>query len=281
MSLIYKLKSRLEADSANADNLFVRTRLKEALQDYVLNFVYNHSQYQRLIFTGGTCLRKVFGLPRLSEDLDFDYLNKFDIKAFGADVIDYFNSRLQYSGASYKISGGGQSVFFKFPILGDLGFGGDQFESKILFLRCDFSIDKWGKTRTEINQISTDEYSFFAKCYDLPTLFANKIIAFLTRKFYKGKEQTLAFKGRDVFDLAWLMEKSALQGFKFQPNWPRIKIALGFDKAEVKKRWLEKIRKINPKDVAADLSPFVQSAATIANLSKNLTEIFEAKIRFL
>lgn len=281
MSLIYKLKSRLESGSPETNNLFVRTRLKEVLQDYVLNFVYNHPRYQQLIFTGGTCLRKAYGLPRLSEDLDFDYSKKFDIQNFAADVIEYFNSRLQYGDAGYKISGREQSVFFKFPVLGDLGLTSNQFQSKILFLRCDFSLDKWGKFGTEVNQISTDEYSFFAKCYDLPTLFANKIIAFLTRKFFKGKEQALAFKGRDVFDLAWLMEQSALQGFKLQPNWPRLKIALGLDKAEVKKMWLAKIRKIDPQDVVRDLSPFIQSTSTITNFSQNLRQIFEAKLKFL
>ncbi len=42
---------------------------------YILNFIYNDSQYKNLIFTGGTCLRKIYGLSRLSEDLDFDYMH--------------------------------------------------------------------------------------------------------------------------------------------------------------------------------------------------------------
>ena len=49
-----------------------RILLKEALQSYVLDFLYNHSHYRRLNFYGGTCLHIIYNLNRLSEDLDFD-----------------------------------------------------------------------------------------------------------------------------------------------------------------------------------------------------------------
>ncbi len=46
--------------------------MKEVLQAYVLDYLYNHPSYRRLNFYGGTCLHVVYGLNRLSEDLDFD-----------------------------------------------------------------------------------------------------------------------------------------------------------------------------------------------------------------
>ncbi|MBU0579152.1 nucleotidyl transferase AbiEii/AbiGii toxin family protein [Patescibacteria group bacterium] len=52
--------------------LYVRNLLKESLQYYVLNYVYNSAYAEQLLFKGGTCLRFCFDLPRLSEDLDFD-----------------------------------------------------------------------------------------------------------------------------------------------------------------------------------------------------------------
>jgi len=53
-------------------NDFKRVLLKEALQAYVLEYLYNHPAYRRLNFYGGTCLHVVYGLNRLSEDLDLD-----------------------------------------------------------------------------------------------------------------------------------------------------------------------------------------------------------------
>jgi len=45
--------------------LAVETRriiLKEVLQVYTLDFIYNHRIYRRLNFYGGTCLHVVYGL---------------------------------------------------------------------------------------------------------------------------------------------------------------------------------------------------------------------------
>ncbi len=50
--------------------------LKEYIQYLVLSLVYNHSEFKKLVFKGGSCLRICYGLPRLSEDLDFDYGKK-------------------------------------------------------------------------------------------------------------------------------------------------------------------------------------------------------------
>jgi len=57
---------------------FRRNVVKEYLQILVLSFLYSEAQYQQLIFYGGSCLRHCFGLPRLSEDLDFIALRKID-----------------------------------------------------------------------------------------------------------------------------------------------------------------------------------------------------------
>jgi predicted nucleotidyltransferase component of viral defense system len=50
--------------------------LKEHIQYLVLNLIYNHPKFKRLVFKGGSCLRICYRLPRLSEDLDFDYGKK-------------------------------------------------------------------------------------------------------------------------------------------------------------------------------------------------------------
>ena len=51
---------------------------KDYFQDLFLSELYNHSN--KFIFKGGTCLYKLFDLPRFSEDLDFSILEKIDTK---------------------------------------------------------------------------------------------------------------------------------------------------------------------------------------------------------
>lgn len=50
----------------------MRIVLKEYLIKDILAFIYRHSQYRKLSFYGGTCARVVYGLNRLSEDIDLD-----------------------------------------------------------------------------------------------------------------------------------------------------------------------------------------------------------------
>ena len=119
---------------------FVRTVLKEAIQDYILNFVYNHKKYKKLIFTGGTCLQKVYGLPRLSEDLDFDAREEISIEALAADLADYFIRDLQYGRIETKISTNLQTIFIKFPgLLDELGLVQNNSDATMLFVRCDLA----------------------------------------------------------------------------------------------------------------------------------------------
>ena len=49
-----------------------RNVLKEKLQLYVLNFIYNHSKYNDWIMYGGSALRICHGLDRMSVDLNFE-----------------------------------------------------------------------------------------------------------------------------------------------------------------------------------------------------------------
>ena len=49
--------------------------LKEELQFYVLNFIYHHPEYNKWIMYGGSALRIIHELNRLSVDLDFEVSN--------------------------------------------------------------------------------------------------------------------------------------------------------------------------------------------------------------
>lgn len=254
--------------------LFLRTLIKEALQDYILYFVYNSKVYKELIFTGGTALRKIYGLPRLSEDIDFDSIVPFDTQTFASEVLSYFSKNLQYREVETKISGNNRTVFIKFPnLLTEVGLVKSRSDATQLFVRVDFSIETLGLYGTEVKPVTTIEFTFFVKAYDLSTLFTNKIIAFLRRDFFKGKTQTVAFKGRDVFDLVWFFERRGKTG-ELNPRWERLYKALSVStQEEIIQQLVEKIKQLDPGDVRRDLEPFIQSPQTVASLSEHFDDV--------
>lgn len=254
--------------------LFLRTLIKEALQDYILYFIYNNKTYKELIFTGGTALRKIYGLPRLSEDIDFDSIKPFDIQRFASEVLAYFTKILQYREVETKISGNNRTVFIKFPtLLTEAGLVKGRSDATQLFVRVDFSIERLGGYGTEVRSVTTSEFIFFVKAYDLSTLFTNKIIVFLRRDFFKGKTQTVAFKGRDVFDLVWFFERMGKTG-ELNPRWERLYKALSVStQEEVILQLVEKIKKLDPGDVRRDLEPFIPLAQVVTSFSEHFGNI--------
>ena len=54
--------------------------LKEELQYYVLDFIYHHPEYSHWIMYGGSALRIIHKLNRMSVDLDFDISHEVTTK---------------------------------------------------------------------------------------------------------------------------------------------------------------------------------------------------------
>ncbi len=79
-----------------------RVILKEFLQGYALDFLYNHPLYRRLQFYGGTCLHVIYGLNRLSEDIDLDNSNGIDLSALENDLLAFFRSGIGYADVTAK-----------------------------------------------------------------------------------------------------------------------------------------------------------------------------------
>ena len=259
------LKNILEQQSVSKNAFFTRSLLKEALQNYVLNFVYNDPDYKTLIFTGGTCLRKIYGLPRLSEDLDFNFTDEFEIEKFTSKITRYLIEEISYKEMTTKISGNGKTVFLKFPI----NFG----NSPVLFVRCDFCAQKPGSFKTEINSISAGDFTIFVLAYDLATLFTNKITAFIERVYFKGNKQAVPFKGRDLFDIVWFLERSKRANWSLKPD---IKNSQKIDLEIIKK-----VEKINKEDVYRDLLPFIESSRELDNFVANFKTIIKENIKFV
>ena len=249
---------------------FQRNLMKEKLQDSILNFIYNDKKYNKLIFTGGTCLRKLYNLPRLSEDLDFDYSSNFEINDFKIQVEKYLVSKEKLNNIELKVANNKRTIFIKFL----------QENREKIFVRCDFSKAK-KNVKTEINPYNSDKYNFFILNYDLPTLFGNKMEAFLEREFFKGSEQTMSFKGRDVFDIAWFVQLSAKSGFALKPEWKNLEKDLKMKKEAIIKKIIKKVSKIKNEELLLDLVPFIESEKAIDEFIKSFVAIIKNKLIFI
>jgi hypothetical protein len=257
-----------------AGNNYIINSIKEFLQIRVLDFIYNNKKYnQNFIFTGGTCLRLCFNLPRLSEDLDFDFVESFNMEDLNEDLNNYFLRSLKMQNITSSIKSKNTKLYLKFPILKEmsLSFG----DSDTLYLKIETEPIKNAPYNTEISTISRDSLYFYIKRYSLPDLMSGKINAFLTRPFFKGKTNEIDFKGRDAFDLIWFM------GQDIQPNVDRLKGLLSGSKfenlewQEILKEIHEKFTKLKKDHLRLDLHHFLESQEIFDGFMVNYLTIFE------
>lgn len=186
--------------------------LKQSVQQIVLFALAKANFFKDSVFNGGTCLRIMHDLDRFSEDLDFSLIKpskNFDITkyfltvenmvhAFGLEFVPslldksvitkmqsamisgnaIINLSIAYQKAYTKKLPRNQLIKVKFEINTEPVIGG-RYDCKSLFLPSFHTI----------------------RMYDLPTLFAGKIGAVLTRRNVNNT------KGRDLYDFLFYTDK--------------------------------------------------------------------------
>lgn len=205
-TLISELQYTLSQRDPLLANETKRIVLKEVLQSYVLDYLYNHPAYRKLNFYGGTCLHILYNLNRLSEDIDLDNSEEIPLTNLKDDLLQYFHQTIGYPEATAKTQMGEKGVFritLKFPLLYTLGLSSHTNEA--LHLKVEVSQHKQisiiRKTPVLLNG-----RSFIAAHFSLETMMAGKMLACLERNFLRGKDG-VNIKGRDFYDLLWFMQK--------------------------------------------------------------------------
>lgn len=271
--LINRLKLTYDQNRGK-NSLFLRSLLKEQLQFYVLNFVYNSNYAGDFLFKGGTCLRFCFDLPRLSEDLDFDVKNyqDFSFEKFVSNLNSYFKSKLQFERLNIKIAGKNKIVYLEFPILQEIGFPVSRGKpsENTLFLRVDLAPVLGKSYHEEVMLKSTADFSFLIRRYSLSDLFAGKIAAVLKREAFEADKLKPRFKGRDFFDLFWFVEK------KVSINYPYLSSLTGIgSKEELQAALFEKIQEAKKRkdELMKDLLPFIENEEFVTYFAKSLDKL--------
>lgn len=274
-TLIQWLQNVLATKDPLLANETKRLMLKEALQAFVLDYLYNHRNYRALNLYGGTCLRFVYGLNRLSEDIDLDNQHGIDLNHLANDLVSYVHRVLGYQEALVKQQRGQMGILrvtLRFPLLQRLGLSSSPYEA--LHLKLEISHHRQVVVIRHTPLIYFGR-SFVPAHFSLETMMAAKMLACLERSFWKGKAG-ITIKGRDFYDLLWLMqhrihpleEKLAQDGE--QP----------YTTVTAMQALKERVRLIRSRDLAMDLLPLFEQRSFIEQWIESFHENFQEWVRY-
>ena len=272
-TLIQLMQNVLSQKDPFLPNETRRVILKEFLQAYALDFIYNHPVYRKLNFYGGTCLHMIYGLNRLSEDIDLDGGDGVDLSNLENDLLTYFRANVSYAEVTAKTQIGEWGVrrtTLKFPVLYALGLTSHINEA--LHLKVEISQHKQISIlrRTPVFLFGK---SFVAAHFSRETIMAGKMLACLERTFQKNERTSV--KGRDYYDLLWFMQQ------KIEPLEEKL-IRDGrqsYRTQSAMKLLSEKIDEITISDLAEDLLPLFEQRSFIEAWLQAFKENFKDYVK--
>ena len=199
------------APQGNIDAETLRNALKEELQFYVLNFIYHHPEYNKWIMYGGSALRIIHGLNRMSVDLDFEVsheITKNFLNELKEKIENYFSRTYStHTGFLTTKIVTGRGLILKFNVGKELGFG---HPSNQIHIKIDLNYFTASKMATELRPINRDQLSFIILTYKMSTLMASKVAAIFLRGTRGIGKVFYEEKGRDIYDLLWYMNNKII-----------------------------------------------------------------------
>jgi len=223
---------------------FKRNLLREYLQYKILEAVFAGQYGQKLVFMGGTAIHIVHGLPRFSEDLDFDNrgLTKDDFRVLTQVVAKKLalEGYVVETGTSFK---GAFSADIKIiGVLFDEGVSDHKDEKILIKLDAEPQNFKYSAERVFINK-----FDVFTGISVVPVdvLLAQKFYAILARKRAMGRDfyDALFLAGKTKADFTYLKERAGIE-----------------DKEMLKSVLLKRCAKLDFKLLSRDVEQFVFSA---------------------
>lgn len=234
--------------------------MREYLQIYALRALFERGRFGQVAFVGGTALRFIFGVPRFSEDLDFSLVNKegYDFGQMLSEIKRSFENANYAVSVKFKSEKTVNTALLKFPeILHLAGLSHRANQNLTIKIDVDTNPPKGGALATSlINKYFPVTFTH----YDLPSLFAGKLSAIFTRPYVKG---------RDYFDLVWLLGR-----FKgLEPNFTLLNNALlqtgnslRVTPSDWKRKVLEKIESVSWQGVIDDVKRFSEDPLFIESM---------------
>lgn len=199
-----------EYNPKNTDETFAA--LREIMQEIALSGLSRTDFFDKAAFYGGTALRIFHGLDRFSEDLDFSLLEvapDFSLEPYFEAITAEFKAlgmTVRILEKEKKQRTNIESAFLKSDtlwqelVLEDILAQTGVHANRPVKIKIEVDRKPPLKFNTE-EKLLTRPFSFYVKCFDLPSLFAGKVHAVLFRK-WKNR-----IKGRDWYDLEWYIRR--------------------------------------------------------------------------
>lgn len=176
-----------------------RNAVYEVMQQVILAGLYRGGFFKEAAFYGGTCLRIFHGLKRFSEDMDFSLLKKdpeFNLEKYFPAIIEECRSlgrEVSITKKDKRNFGKVESAFLKDNTdVYNISFQTEQ------SLKIKIEVDTQPPLGFQTEQrLLMTPFSFMARCFTLPGLYAGKMHAFTFRQ-WKNR-----VKGRDWYDFEW------------------------------------------------------------------------------
>jgi len=222
------LVKRISNDEIKRNKLLFYCETREIMQEIILPALAETDFFENNAFLGGTAIRMLHGLKRYSEDLDFtmkeNKIEDFSWKKYTDYFFDYFKKYgVIFTSEERNDKFGNKVVCIKSDSLAKMldrknivpnDFTKENNRKKITIkLETNFSSNRFS------DEIITADN--FLKCnvraFDLPSLFAGKINACLTRQTANSAtgETERTDKGRDWYDLVWYINKGVSPNYDF------------------------------------------------------------------
>ena len=245
--------------------------LREIMQEIALAALQRAGFFEKAAFYGGTALRIFYNLNRFSEDLDFSLLEpdeKFSLEPYFEAVVKEFEAL----GISVSIqekekskASNVESAFLKSgtvwkelvleDVVPQMGVG------ILPNVKIKIEVDRKPPLGFETEEkLLLNPFSFYVKCFKMPSLFAGKMHALLFRKWIKR------VKGRDWYDLEWYIKKGTpldLDHFLLRAldtgDWQGDTI----NEVQVIQLLEEKIKSVNFDSVKEDVVRFIPDSSVL------------------
>lgn len=186
--------------------------LREIMQEIALAGLQRAGFFEKAAFYGGTALRIFYNLDRFSEDLDFSLLEpdeKFSLEPYFEAVVKEFEAlgiSVSIQEKKKSTTSNVESAFLKSgtvwkelvleDVVPQMGVG------VLPNVKIKIEVDRKPPLGFETEEkLLLRPFSFYVKCFKMPSLFAGKMHALLFRKWIKR------VKGRDWYDLEWYTKK--------------------------------------------------------------------------
>lgn len=254
--------------------------VREVMQEIALAGLRRGGFFDKAAFYGGTCLRIFHGLPRFSEDLDFSLLSpdreftlepyfdamRGEFAAFGFEVEITAHKKSVESAVVSAFVKKGTNIY-------DVQVRGQ----RTLKIKFEVDTDPPSGFGTE-DRLLVQPYSFYAKCYSLPDLYAGKVHALLFRK-WKNR-----VKGRDWFDFEWYVRNQITLNLEHLQERARQSGDWGgttMGQAELQSLLQQRIDTLDIGQARSDVQPFLRDSGTLQIWSHRYFTDLTGKIKYL